>query len=134
MMLQGLRKRFDGLFIQKREREETVLDKERRILELTKKNQELEKFKFVLEYKVVDFKKQLKPREQDFLSLVERKSVFKKYNIGYECRTGQLYIKTPRVFEYSGTSDVETMWCFPPETLRGLEIIFYSLDNEGIIC
>jgi septal ring factor EnvC (AmiA/AmiB activator) len=35
-----------------RDREETVVDKEARIYDLKKKNQELEKFKFVLNYKI----------------------------------------------------------------------------------
>ncbi|RYG42414.1 hypothetical protein EON68_01835, partial [archaeon] len=35
-----------------REREETIADKEARIYDLKKKNQELEKFKFVLNYKI----------------------------------------------------------------------------------
>lgn len=43
-----------------RERDETIGDKERRIYELKKKNQELEKFKFVLDYKIKELKKQVR--------------------------------------------------------------------------
>jgi hypothetical protein len=32
---------------------------------LRKKNQELEKFKFVLDYKIVELRKQIEPKEQD---------------------------------------------------------------------
>ena len=32
---------------------------------MKKKNQELEKFKFVLDYKIKELKKQIEPREQD---------------------------------------------------------------------
>ena len=42
-----------------RERDETIGDKEKRIYDLKKKNQELEKFKFVLDYKIKELKKQV---------------------------------------------------------------------------
>ena len=38
---------------------------ERRIYDLKKKNQELEKFKFVLDYKIKELKKQIEPREEE---------------------------------------------------------------------
>merc|ERR1719460_1301299 len=44
------------------EREITIRDKDRRIYDLKKKNQELEKFKFVLDYKIKELKRQLNPR------------------------------------------------------------------------
>ena len=44
-------------------RDETIADKEKRIFDLKKKNQELEKFKFVLDYKIKELKKQIEPRE-----------------------------------------------------------------------
>jgi WD40 repeat protein len=47
------------------ERDETIQDKEKRIYDLKKKNQELEKFKFVLDYKIRELKKQIEPREND---------------------------------------------------------------------
>lgn len=44
----------------------TVLfEQEKRIYDLKKKNQELEKFKFVLDYKIKELKKQIEPREND---------------------------------------------------------------------
>ena len=42
-------------------RDETIGEKEKRIYELKKKNQELEKFKFVLDYKIKELKKQVPP-------------------------------------------------------------------------
>lgn len=48
-----------------REREETITDKEKRIFDLKKKNQELEKFRFVLDYKIKELKLQIKPRETE---------------------------------------------------------------------
>ncbi|KAJ3082579.1 hypothetical protein HDU99_002214 [Rhizoclosmatium hyalinum] len=51
------------------ERDDTIQDKEKRIYDLKKKNQELEKFKFVLDYKISELKKQVEPREKDIVLL-----------------------------------------------------------------
>lgn len=47
------------------EREETLADKDSRIFDLRKKNQELEKFKFVLNYKIQELKRQIMPRKRE---------------------------------------------------------------------
>ena len=44
------------------EREGAILDKEKRVSDLKKKNQELEKFKFVLDYKIKELKRDIGPR------------------------------------------------------------------------
>jgi hypothetical protein len=73
------------------ERDDTIQDKEKRIYDLKKKNQELEKFKFVLgtfqsfvtlsqftnlctllDYKIQELKKQVEPREQDIIKLSQQ--------------------------------------------------------------
>lgn len=54
-----------GLKREVNEQDETIGEKERRIYDLKKKNQELEKFKFVLDYKIKELKKQIEPREQE---------------------------------------------------------------------
>ena len=46
------------------ERDETIRDKEKRIYDLKKKNQELEKFKFVLDYKIRELKRQAEPKDE----------------------------------------------------------------------
>ena len=46
--------------------------KEKRIYDLKKKNQELEKFKFVLDYKIKELKKQIEPRENDIKIMKEQ--------------------------------------------------------------
>ncbi|KAM7161419.1 cilia- and flagella-associated protein 57 isoform 2-T2 [Macrochelys suwanniensis] len=46
--------------------------KEKRIYDLKKKNQELEKFKFVLDYKIKELKKQIEPRENDIKAMKEQ--------------------------------------------------------------
>lgn len=70
--IQGLKKEvilyiFSNNQIQ--EREDTMLEKDKRILDLRKKNQELEKFKFVLDYKIVELRKQIEPKEMDIVAL-----------------------------------------------------------------
>ncbi|KEG09722.1 WDdomain 65 [Trypanosoma grayi] len=48
-----------------KDRGETIAEKERRVVDLKKKNQELEKFKFVLEYKIKELKSQIDPRDEE---------------------------------------------------------------------
>lgn len=48
-----------------REREETLNEKDSRIYDLRRKNQELEKFKFVLNYKIQELKRQILPRKRE---------------------------------------------------------------------
>jgi cilia- and flagella-associated protein 57 len=45
------------------ERDTTIVDKEKKITELYKKTQDLEKFKFVLDYKIKELKREIGPRE-----------------------------------------------------------------------
>ena len=54
-----------------KERDETIGDKEKRIYELKKKNQELEKFKFVLDYKIKELRKQIEPKELEIAGMKE---------------------------------------------------------------
>lgn len=51
------------------ERDETIKDKELTISDLRKKAQELEKFKFVLDFKIKQLNKQLEPKQQDIRQL-----------------------------------------------------------------
>jgi len=48
-----------------KERDKTIGDKEQQIYDLKKHNQELEKFKFVLDYKIKELKSQIDPKNQD---------------------------------------------------------------------
>lgn len=56
-------------------RDDTIHEKERRVYDLQKKNHELEKFKFVLEYKLTELKKQIEPRENELVTLSSQYSV-----------------------------------------------------------
>ncbi|CCW64633.1 unnamed protein product [Phytomonas sp. EM1] len=55
-----------------RERGDAIEEKERRIADLQLKNQGLNKFKFVLEYKIKELKAQIEPREAEIRSATEK--------------------------------------------------------------
>ncbi|MBN3302205.1 CFA57 protein, partial [Amia calva] len=87
-VIKSLEKDILGLKKEIQERDETIQDKvassgatktrpcfclqEKRIYDLKKKNQELEKFKFVLDYKIKELKKQIEPRENDVREMKEQ--------------------------------------------------------------
>lgn len=54
------------------ERKRTISDKETRIFQLKKKTQELEKFKFVLDYKIKELKRDIHPKEAEIAKLHEQ--------------------------------------------------------------
>lgn len=54
------------------ERDKTIKDKDKRIIDLKKKTQELEKFKFVLDYKIKELKRDIGPRETEIQTLNEQ--------------------------------------------------------------
>lgn len=53
---------------------------EKRIYDLKKKNQELEKFKFVLDYKIKELKKQIEPRENDIKQMKDQIQEVRLFN------------------------------------------------------
>lgn len=55
-----------------RERETTIKDKDIKIYELKKKTQDLEKFKFVLDYKIKELRREIGPRESTISELNEQ--------------------------------------------------------------
>jgi chromosome segregation ATPase len=64
-----LRQQIQSYKTELKEREQTMQDKEANIYELKKKTQELEKFKFVLDYKIKELKRDIGPREDDIQKL-----------------------------------------------------------------
>ena len=54
------------------ERQKTINDKSSRIFELKKKTEELEKFKFVLDYKIKELKRDIGPREEEIAKMIEQ--------------------------------------------------------------
>jgi cilia- and flagella-associated protein 57 len=54
------------------QRDGTIGVKEKKIYDLKKKNQELEKFKFVLDYKIKELKRQIEPRQNEIADMKEQ--------------------------------------------------------------
>ena len=52
-----------------KDRDNTISEKEKRIYDLKKKNQELEKFKFVLDHKIKELKKQIEPKDDEIADM-----------------------------------------------------------------
>jgi chromosome segregation ATPase len=70
--IESLEKDIMGHMKEIKERESTIGDKVHRIFELRKKNQELEKFKFVLDYKITELKRQIQPRKLEMKQMSEQ--------------------------------------------------------------
>jgi cilia- and flagella-associated protein 57 len=68
----NLRQEIKGQRNEIKERERTIDDKKTRRYELRKKTQELEKFRFVLDYKIKELKRDINPREQEIQKLKEQ--------------------------------------------------------------
>ena len=75
-----------------KERESTIADKKHRIFELKKKNQELEKFKFVLDYKITELKRQIQPRKQEMKELSQQISEMEKELRAYKKESADLQL------------------------------------------
>ena len=58
-----------------KERQTTIADKEVKIDDLNKRTMELEKFKFVLDYKIKELKHKIGPREKKIQGLNEKKTI-----------------------------------------------------------
>jgi len=56
------------------ERERTIKDKQNKIDQYRKQTQELEKFKFVLDYKIKELRSRIGPREKKMQTLIEQKT------------------------------------------------------------
>lgn len=66
------RKQLALLRVSVQERDEIIADKELRILETKKRNQDLEKYKFVLDYKNQELSKELEPKESAIVEMAQR--------------------------------------------------------------
>lgn len=76
-----------------RERGETIADKDRRIQDLRTKNQELEKFKFVLEYKRKELKTQIEPKDSEISASKEKLSRMESETRQYESSNEHLVLQ-----------------------------------------
>lgn len=70
--IQDLERQIPDLKKEISERDITIQDKEQQIYEMKQTNQELEKFKFVLNYKIQELKDQIEPRDQKIKDLKEK--------------------------------------------------------------
>ena len=57
------------------DKEKEIGDREKKIYELKQENQNLEKFKFVLDYKIRELKQEIGPREEEIAKMKEKTSV-----------------------------------------------------------
>ena len=73
-----LKRQIDSYSQELRERNNTIEDKDKRINELKTKTQELEKFKFVLDYKIKELKGLINPREQEIQKLQDQEEKMKQ--------------------------------------------------------
>lgn len=64
-----------------KEQDNTISEKEKRIYDLKKKNQELEKFKFVLDHKIKELKKQIEPKEEEIADMKDQIKACVNWNI-----------------------------------------------------
>lgn len=53
------------------DREQVIQDKEKKVYELKKRNQELEKYKFVLDYRIKELKLQIEPKEKQINDMTD---------------------------------------------------------------
>lgn len=90
MIIKSLGNDIQVLKRESQERDDTIMDKEKRIYDLKKKNQELEKFKFVLDYKILELRKQVEPRERDIFNLSDKINLMNGELMGYYNRNEKL--------------------------------------------
>ena len=119
------------------EREKTIIDKDNRIYQLKKKTQELEKFKFVLDYKIKELKRDIAPRELEINRLKEhtkdmdkKLKHFNKVNALVHWPHYWFYSHVRNVFEYKNPDTC----AFFPEDLRSPLLIVVGpirMEDEG---
>ena len=88
--IDSLEKDIQAHLLEIEERKATILDKAKRISELSKKNQELGKFKFVLDYKIAELKSQNEPREKESKSFTRQLREMQREVEKYENKNANL--------------------------------------------
>lgn len=76
-----------------KERDKTIHDKEQRIFDLKKQNQELEKFRFVLDYKIRELKAQIDPKTADIASMKTQTQAMEDELNDYKRKNKQLALQ-----------------------------------------
>lgn len=101
------------LIHQIQERDDTIQDKSKRIYDLKKKNQELEKFKFVLDYKIMELRKQIEPREEDIVVLSKQ---IKVCTAEIMCLCQSNSVERKWTMSYMATRSAMMIWIWPSKT------------------
>ncbi|CAE7411425.1 CFAP57 [Symbiodinium natans] len=89
----GLMKDKDSNEKEIKERDKTIHDKEQRIFDLKKQNQELEKFRFVLDYKIRELKAQIDPKTADIASMKTQTQAMEDELNDYKRKNKQLALQ-----------------------------------------
>ncbi|NXK61399.1 CFA57 protein, partial [Sylvietta virens] len=120
-IIKSLEKEILALKTDIKERTETILEKEKHIYDLKMKNQELQNFKFVLSYRIEEFKKQIESRENDIETMKKQISEmeeeleqFRKESIELKLHITQLQQKQKATLrevlrEVAKKQDMETL-------------------------
>jgi len=110
----SLRKDLEGHRKEILERDETLEEKDARIYDLRKKNQELEKFKFVLNYKIQELQRQIAPRQREIKDMREQTKEmelellqYHKSNAALDLMIGELRLKRSGLQADVGTVEAE---------------------------
>ncbi|KPA78076.1 hypothetical protein ABB37_06806 [Leptomonas pyrrhocoris] len=91
--IESAKRDIEALTNELRERGETIADKDRRIQDLRTKNQELEKFKFVLEYKRKELKTQIQPKDNEINASKEKLAHMESETGQYEASNEHLVLQ-----------------------------------------
>merc|ERR1712072_1626718 len=82
-----------------KERDKTIGDKEQKIYDLKKQNQELEKFKFVLDYKIKELKAQIDPKNDDIAEMKKQIQAMDADLEDYHRRNKQLAVDISQLLQ-----------------------------------
>lgn len=92
-VIRGFEKDVAELKKEIKDRDVTIRDKEKRLSDLLKKNQELEKYKLVLNHKIVELKAQIEPREREIKEKKDQIVDMEKELEGLELNNQQLELQ-----------------------------------------
>ncbi|KPI86830.1 hypothetical protein ABL78_4107 [Leptomonas seymouri] len=93
MHIDSAKRDIEALTNELRERGEIIAEKDRRIQDLRTKNQELEKFKFVLEYKRKELKTQIQPKDDEINASKEKLGHMESETTQYELSNEHLVLQ-----------------------------------------
>jgi hypothetical protein len=63
------------------EKDHAIQEREKKVFDLKKRNQELEKYKFVLDFRIKDLKQQVEPKEDKIVEMGQTIEVLKRLTL-----------------------------------------------------